>query len=173
MRITTAFIAALVAIVAPCTLFAHETGESYEAEIDGYAVDVGYSTSTPDEGESVVFDFGLEKGGKEVVFSDVWVTVTSAAGETVLATGVHNSAFGGPRLSYVFPGPGSYSVAVRYEQDTEALAAASFPMTVTAQSSGAFPIDSMQLFIGLFVGALSGYGLAQYLGRRKDSPQVP
>ena len=131
-------------IIAACALFvlpffalAHGTGAYYETVVDGYKADVGFSTPAPVLGESVIFDFQLRhadselNSGTDVAFQDTWVKIQSDEDKRVVfASGIHNAEFGGPRMSYVFPEIGAYTISVRYEDENGTLAEVSFPMSV-------------------------------------------
>lgn len=109
---------------------AHDNGSSYEAVVEGYTVDVGYSTETPTTDDVVAFGFQLQKEGTDVSFSDAWVKIEDAHKAVVFAGGIHNAQYGGARMSYRFPEAGNYTMSVRYEAGDVRLAEAVIPMTV-------------------------------------------
>ena len=144
-------------LLVPFSVVAHESGESYEAIVGEYQVDIGYSTSRPVVGESVQFDFGLTKNNVEVSFTDTWVRIEGPGG-VVLATGIVNASYGGPRLSYVFGVPGEYTVATRYENGTATLAEATFPITVEKNEKGGLLSGTyLYLLVGLVMGVILGW----------------
>ncbi len=147
---------------------AHGEGASYEETVGNFLVDVGYSSPAPVSGESVVFDFKISAAesapGIDTEFSNVWVRIESAD-TTVLATGVYNPAFGGPRLSYAFPKEGEYTVYARYENSQGPLAEVSFPMTVVPQSNGQKNQDMPWNFVYGAAGAVLGFLLAVIAGK--------
>lgn len=148
---------------------AHESGESFESVVDGYAVDIGYTNPTPTTEDVVAFDFQLERDGASATFSDVWVKIEDADKTVVFAGGLHNAQFGGTRMSYRFPEAGSYTMAVRYEQGDVALAQVSVPMTVTEAA------QASSVNCGLVIGAIIlvlGVG-AGVLWWRRRSPVSP
>ncbi|MEK7628862.1 MAG: hypothetical protein AAB421_05645 [Patescibacteria group bacterium] len=138
-----------------------EDGPSFELENNGYLVDVGYNTDMFVDDESVLFQFDLlNKEGARQKFHDVWVRIVSDR-QTAFAGGVSNSDFGGARITYVFPNPGTYTLSVRYQtKDGDALSEASFPITVVsggwgdASSSDGGPVTKAILWavIGLLLG---------------------
>ena len=154
----------------PCSAIAHSWGTSYEAEDNGYALDIGYSSPAPEAGESVIFDFEILQGSERFRdFTDVWVRIEGERG-TVLATGVHNADFGGARLSYVFPEPGEYTVHVRYQNNDDAIADTEFPISVVGEvgsapsSAGGFSSSNL---ISIAIGLLLGFVITSLIrGKR-------
>ncbi|MEK9160551.1 MAG: hypothetical protein AAB440_00745 [Patescibacteria group bacterium] len=138
-------------------IYAHDTGPSFETALDGYTIDIGYSENAPTTEDTVIFDFNITQEGVHTTFDDVWVRIERKEA-VVFATGIYNSEFGGPRLSYRFPTAGSYTIIVRYENDGETLVETTFPLVVTSASSGPFPLPSELSWglIGLLLGAWGG-----------------
>jgi hypothetical protein len=155
----------LLIFAAPFLALAHGAGAYYETTVGDYIADVGFSTPAPEEEESVIFDFQLRGinttsiSGSDAEFTDVWVRIESE-GKTVLATGIYNADFGGPRLSYLFPGEGAYTIYVRYENSSETLAEVSFPMTVVPASGSQKDVGSVLYALTGIVGAIVGFLLA-------------
>ena len=155
----------LVFFLAPFFGLAHGDGASFEKEIGGYLVDIGYSAPEPEAGEAVSFEFGLKNNSKEdmgndVPFDDVWVKIASEEETIVFASGIYNSKFGGPRLNYVFPKEGTYTISARFESDSGALTEASFSLVVFPAKGGG-GIDATYLFGlgGLLIGFLAAFVL--------------
>lgn len=140
----------------PFVASAHGDTPSFQLEVGSYLIDIGYSTETPSTKDAVLFDFGITTSGEEVAFSDVWVKIEDEKKAVVLATGVYNAEFGGPRLSYVFPEAGTYTLFARFENEDGSLAEASFPLTVNSAEE---PLDGKYLFglAGLIVGVLGAF----------------
>lgn len=159
------FLLLLFVFVVPLYAFAHGDEASFEKTVGEYLVDIGYSVPTPSEGESVLFDFKLQKADTEesVPFDDVWVKIESDDSKAVvLATGIHNAEFGGPRLSYVFPHEGTYTISARYENKDGSITEASLPMTVTgAQKHTSTSANIVWGIIGLLLGAGAGYAFSK------------
>jgi len=147
-------------LVAPMTTLAHDSGESHEVESQGYLIDIGYSTDSPVEREAVPFDFRITREGEEVPFTNVWVKIDGKE-EVVFAGAIYNSEYGGPRLSYVFPGPGPYTISVRYEDGPTAIASTSFSMNVQKEGMSTTIPDLGALFLGVLLG------VAGFVGGRK------
>lgn len=152
-------LALLCLLVLPGMVSAHGTGASHESVVDGYLIDIGYSASEPTVGESVQFDFALTKEGSTVPYDDVWVRIEDEAGNILLATGLYNSEYGGPRLTYRFSEAGTYTVNARYEQGSTPLVERSFSISVggtnnqTHENESQLPL--IPLGIGLVVGVVS------------------
>ncbi len=118
-------------LLLPLGAFAHVTGVSFEDTVAPYTMDIGYSTPAPETGQTVLFDFRLRTADNpDVPFADVWVRIASETGVTVFGSGIGKSPFGGARMSYVFPGPGTYTISTRYEDTNKPLAETSFQMIV-------------------------------------------
>jgi len=135
---------------------AHGTGASFEKQTEGGLVDIGYNVESFSENESTVFEYGLraESGGDVLSFTDVWVRITDDS-STVFATGVHNARLGGALMTYKFPHAGEYELSVRFQNDGENIAEASFPLTV-ASGEGSEKDILVYVFIGFLLGAVIG-----------------
>jgi hypothetical protein len=158
---------ALAALLLPLAALAHGDEASFEKTVGAYFVDIGYSSPAPAAGEAVAFDFKLTKGGTDAQFDDVWVKVEEG-NDVILATGLYNAPFGGPRLSYSFPKAGTYTISTRYETKDGALAEVSFPLTVSADTEAAVPHDNSAWFGVL--GLIAGAGAAFAYGRFAKKP---
>jgi len=158
---------ALVFVLFPLQAGAHAFGVSHETTVDGIHIDIGYSAAAPVVGESVIFDFNLPVGEEDEVYTDVWVRVDGDDGSVKLATAVYNAQFGGPRMSYVFPSAGTYTLSVRYENEGEALVKTEWQLVVVpASSSGFFGFPwYAYLLAGLLIG---GVGTYLVLGKRRS-----
>lgn len=141
--------------------YAHVNGVSYEKTKDGYQIDAGYGAPAPSVGEALLMDFRLRKDGKDVPFTDTWVKVTAENGGVVFASGIHNAEFGGPRMSYVFPREGKYTVSMRFENGAETLVEDSFPITVLPETGtgillfGSDITPYLILIVGIALGVIS------------------
>ncbi|MBP7741441.1 MAG: hypothetical protein KA104_01995 [Candidatus Pacebacteria bacterium] len=155
---------------------AHVNGVSYEKEKDGYTIDAGYGAPSVAQDESTLMDFRLRKDGKDVPFTDTWVKITEESGAVVFASGIHNAEFGGPRMSYVFPRPGTYTVSFRYENNADTLVDDSFVIDVTPRKEGGLNIFGVSLLPVLYVVAGAALGvlvmLILTLIMRKKSPLI-
>lgn len=144
-------------------VFAHESGESYEAEVNGYAVDVGYSTDSPTDEEVVLFDFQLQQDGKDVPFTDAWVKIENEQKVVVFAGGMYRAEYGGARLSYRFPEAGTYQVSIRYEDGDRSLAEVSVPLSV----AGTDRTSATPLIAFVAGAALSALAAGAYVWKRR------
>lgn len=166
---TSAYIITLLCFFAvPLTAAAHPYGESFEKQTDEYLIDIGYNVTDFIANSSTLFEFDLLDGEELAEYEDVWVRI-SKGNQTVLATGVNKSDFGGARLTFVFPEPGEYEFSVRYQEGTDALAEATFPINVQRnprESGGDF--GSTGLIIGAgFAGLIVGAGAMRLIARRQ------
>lgn len=157
------FLAVLgVGLLTAQSVHAHINGVSYEKEKDGYILDAGYGAPAPIEGESIIFDFRLKKDGKDVSFTDTWVKITTENNAVVFATGIYNAEFGGPRMSYVFPKAGNYTVSFRFENKGEPIVEDSFPITVLPATSkqspfGLYAIPILIAVTAFLLGILASF----------------
>ncbi len=153
--------ALLVLISTPIAVGAHGAGAFFETEVGNYILDIGFSSPAPQTDESVIFDFQLRNSGTTLIsgsdaaYTDVWVRIEGENG-TVFASGIHNAEFGGPRMSYVFPKEGTYTISARYEHGNDTLAETSFPMTVVPAPGTFFweRIPHGELYLGVGIGAV-------------------
>ncbi len=156
----------------PVLAYAHALGASYEAWIDGYHIDIGYNSPAPTVGESVIFDFNFAVTATNTpAYTDVWVRIDDPNGAVVLATALYNTEFGGPRMSYAFPRVGTYTISARYENGSDPIVSASFPMTVipdSYQRSFLGKIGGTETLVALGVGLLLG-ALGLYVVRNRRS----
>lgn len=155
---------------------AHVNGVSYEKEKNGYLIDAGYGAPSVSEDESMLMDFRLRKDGKDVPFTDTWVKITAESGAVVFASGIHNAEFGGPRMSYVFPKPGKYTVSFRYENNADTLVDDSFVIEVTPRREGGVSVFGVSVLpvLYLIAGAATGVllMLAPALIKRRKSHSI-
>jgi hypothetical protein len=168
MRNAVALISFVFLCGVPLAVLSHGAGAFFETTVGDFIIDIGYSSPAPEVNEAVVFDFQIRNSDTELIsgsdaeFSDVWVRIESEE-KTLLATGLYNAEFGGPRLSYVFLKEGEYTVYVRYENGSDALAETSFPMTVLPVSGGGASSGVMPILIYGAVGLMLGFFLAVLL----------
>lgn len=164
---TKSIIALMLLIAAPIA-FAHGGGESFEENVDGYLIDIGYNTDEFQAGQAVLFDFSLETSSEyNVEYTDIWVRILKD-GKAVFASGIHNSSFGGARMTYTFPEEGKYELSVRYQKGSEKLVSASFPLTVLPadeDSSTAGNSNILSILFGI-LGIGIGFGIATAVGKK-------
>lgn len=154
-------------------VYAHVNGVSYEKTKDGYQIDAGYGAPAPTVDESLLMDFRLRKDGKDVEFTDAWVKIIAENGSVVFASGIHNAEFGGPRMSYVFPREGKYTISMRFENGSEPLVEDSFPITVLPASDtgivlwGVDVTSYLMLLAGIALGVIGALLPSLVRGRSK------
>ncbi len=150
---------------------AHQTGASWEKEVDGYKVDVGYDPVNFVAGQSQRLDFNAYdvKVNIPVDFSDVWVRVSQGE-QTVFASGIHKPEFGATGMMFIFPKEGNYTLSARFENSEKTFVEASFPLTVAPaeMEKSVASLTSAPLVLsglaGLFIGAGAVWA---FFGRRK------
>lgn len=151
------------------TAHAHIGGASFAATTSPYVIDVGYDPVQFTADQSTRFDFVLsdEKTNERRNFDQVWVRITNEDG-TLLATGLFRQPFGPTTLLYVFAKPGAYTIASSFRDASgNEIAAASFPLTVTA-GEGQSQTSKYALYLGLFIAGIAlGAGGAQLLKPRR------
>lgn len=145
---------------------AHGTGASLEKMVGEYKVDIGYDPPVLEAKDPIYFDFTLlSETGERAEFSDIWVRVMKGK-QTAFATGIHKPSFGNSTMIYMFPEGGEYELKVRFQNEGEALAEASFPLAVEKAATGAGFPGFIWLAAGLFGGAIAGF-LVGFAGKRK------
>lgn len=146
---------AVVALFAPVALSAHGVGESFEQEVGGFYIDVGYNTFLFTEGSSVRFDFLVTKSdsGEPIEYTDAFVRIEE--GERVVFAGrVYRPLFGPTVLTYTFPRSGEYTFDVSFQNGDERLVEASFPLTVEPEETSGGWVDLLlPAFVGFVLGA--------------------
>ena len=166
MKIISFFLLTMLLVVTPFVVRAHGSGVSYTEEVNGYSVDIDYSTERPEVGESVIFDFKLDKNGAVARnFSDVWVRITDGE-KTPFAAGIYNSQFGGARMTYVFPTSGNYEIHARYENADGTLAEVSFPLAVVESEGTPNNSFNSTWILYALAGAVLGFGVASLVKKR-------
>jgi hypothetical protein len=156
-------LAAIVAIVSfvPALALAHTTGASWNAPSGPYTIDLGYDPTVFTAGQYSRFDFLLWRGpantGQPAPFSQVWVRITRAGADTLLATGIWKQPVGPTTLLYEFTEPGSYTIETSYrDADGNDIATSSFPITVAVGSADASFTIPLVAAIALLIGAALG-----------------
>jgi hypothetical protein len=148
---------------------AHGTIRSFEAEVDGYFVDIGVDRPAFRAGEPVLLDFNLlsVETLHPVVFDNVIVRMTpQSSDKPVFAANIERAAVGSTQITYTFPEGGSYAMAVIFQSEGLSL----------AQTSFAFPVEEaalappyMLVFATLGFGLLAGVLLAKIFGLKSGS----
>jgi hypothetical protein len=155
------------AVLLSGSLYAHGTGESLEKIVGEYNVDIGYDPVMLEAASPSFFDFDLvtEETGERAEFTDIWVRIVESK-QTIFATGVHKPSLDNTTMVYTFPEGGEYEFKVRFQNDGEALAEASFPLTIEKATTGAGLPGFIWLAAGVFVGAIAGF-FAGFVRTRK------
>lgn len=134
----------------------------------GYIVDVDYSDLAIEAGRIGRFDFRLftnRTWEKAVDFTDIWVRIVhkdgSRVGKTLFAGPISKQEFGGNGFSYVFPEKGTYTLSLRYNDARkgdfgETVGEAEFELNVLRNSDEPVFAFSMEFWIGLLAGLLTG-----------------
>ena len=128
----------ILSFIVPSAGFAHSSGASFEKEVNGYLIDIGYDPAQFTALSPSSFDFDLidTKSSERVAFTDVWVRINQG-NQALLATGVHKQNLGGATLLHTFAEGGSYELIVRYQNDGEEVVSATFPLEVLPSDEGA------------------------------------
>ncbi len=157
------FLPVLALLLLATPAHAHINGVSYEKEKNGYLIDAGYGAPSVSEDESTLMDFRLRKDGIDVPFTDTWIKITAESGAVVFASGIHNAEFGGPRMSYVFPREGKYTVSFRYENNSDTLVEDSFVIEVTPRKETGWILFGVPVVPILFMVAGMAFGVLSTL----------
>lgn len=123
--------------LAPFVAFAHGDRPSFEREVHGYLIDVGYEHEILETGVEEAFDFDLYTGtGADIAFAPfthIDVTFTDPRGNKE-GFALKNEQSFIPTLKHTFLRKGMYQLAVRYRNDEETLAFVTFDVPVGNQS---------------------------------------
>lgn len=148
---------------------AHSTGASFEKEINGYLIDVGYDPITLAAQEQQRFDFGVSKKGstEAIDFTDIWVRIAPKERGIIFASGLHKPDFGLPGMTFTFPRAGEYELTVRFQKNGEVITEASFPLTVETGEAGTAATSRIGTMGGLIIGIFMGAGIGFFMARQK------
>lgn len=156
---------AAVLLCVPLVAAAHASGVSWEREINGYRIDIGYDPNAQIRGASDVFDFTLYDVERQrpVEADELWVRLVRD-GRTVLATGLKSDPVVRSTLLYAFEQEGDYVLHASFRQDGETLAEGEFPFAVALgeRSYAEYAIYGM---LGLTLVLSAGAGF--YIGRAR------
>jgi len=155
-------------------LSAHTTGSSWENDVNGYKLDIGYDPTTIVAGQPVQLDFDaydLNKNSQDVDFTDVWLRV-SDSDQTIFASGIHKLQYGVTAAVFTFPKAGTYDMYVRFEKNDTTVVEETLPVTVAAANDAAHPSpqpQSREILLPEIIAALSlvaGFLVGYYTKRR-------
>ena len=166
MRIViTLFVLAACMFISSGTANAHSDGASFEQEVGGFIIDVGYDPVAPTAGLYERFDFNLVGANDTPVeFAEVWTRIVNTDNsETLLATGVRKQPTGPTTLLYTFAQSGNYSLQVSFRKaNGDEIAAASFPLEVGASNADtSVPGWVSSVALGIMVGIIFSYIVAR------------
>jgi hypothetical protein len=149
----------------PFSLSAHSEGSSFEAELDGYFIDVGYEPEFPSANEQTRFDFSLTSDAHDASFTDVWVYIEKD-GVIYFSGGIHKALFGPTGLSIILPESGTYIFSTRFQNEGALVVKSEFSLDIPP-SADQFLVDTNYPFLlaGLLAGFLFGC-LSVFLKRR-------
>ena len=148
-------------------VFGHGFGVSYEEDVDGYFVDIGYDPEVITTESRVRLEFDITNKETQEIneYSDLWLRINQDK-KTVFAGGINKPEFGAAGILYTFPEAGLYEVSVRFQDDGEKLTEVSFPLDVNSVAEATSTSTLLMTgFIGLFLGGL----LTFILMRRKHT----
>lgn len=157
-----AFAVSLVAIVyigGAAVVNAHSTGESFEREINGFVIDIGYDPAIIRTGELQRFDFELLASDADQTpreYTHVWVRILEDK-KTLLATGIHRQRVGPTTLLYTFSAAGTYLLSVSYRDAAGEIAAAEFPVVVKNSQNNGVSYNTIGAIGVIFLGAVLIY----------------
>lgn len=135
----------------------HTLGQSFEKNINGYLVDVGYSAvDKVYAGETIRFNFNLwtDKKNEEIAdFDYVWVRIAPQEGIS-FAGFLHHPELLLTGMSYTFQDPGRYELTVRFlDKNEKPLTEASFPLVVERSFWGLSKEITSGAVAGIFIGS--------------------
>lgn len=153
------------------SVFAHSDGNSFERTVGNVLIDIGYSEEEIAAGEQVNFDFNIydAQTGEAVAFTDAWVRVEHNR-NTFFAGGIHRPPLGATTMMYQFPDAGTYTFAVRFQNELETVAESEFDVTVGEREEDQIKFV-MLLIIGV-LAVLSGYVVAYFCYLRSRNQQA-
>ena len=151
----------------------HGLGQSFEKEVTGYVVDIGYDApGAIISGQTIRFDFNLwsDKGKEEIAdFSYVWVRIAPREGIS-FASFLHYPKPLLTGMSYTFQKSGQYELTARFlDKNDKALAEVSFPLIV---ERGEFERQLLLQGLGAGFGGLALGFLIALLLRKKSLIKV-
>ena len=156
----------LAILLSPFFASAHGSGNSLEAKVDGYLIDIGYSAFEVEAGIPARFDFKVatENGSAPVDFSSVFFRLESEEGPVVFAGNISRPEFGETGVTVTFPNEGTYKVSARFYDSEREIVAGDFTLPVIS-SVESQPKDSeyWQVALALLVGVAGGF----FAGRRQ------
>lgn len=159
-------------IALPQLILAHGDGASFETEVDGYFIDIGYDPEFIVAGERVRFDFNTYPtvaSSSGETFTDVWVSIEQDK-NLIFSGAIDKPTFGSTGFNIVLPEQGAYELKARFQNNGAKVAEVTFPFSVTTSSSAspANPINNLQILsivIAALVALAMGYGIGRWFAR--------
>ena len=117
---------------------AHGGQPSFEKEVDGYLIDIGYDHIGIRPNETVMFDFDLFSGtGGSLTFApftEVQITFVLEGDMIIAHETLKNDGTNVPTMEVTFPQDGTYVLQVTYFRDGQELISTSFDVPVGAHN---------------------------------------
>jgi hypothetical protein len=152
----------------PALASAHGGQPSFEKEVNGYLVDIGYDQIGIRPGEEVAFDFDLfaEDGLAFAPFTAVEVHIWDPDNEVFHET-IANDGVNVPTIKVAFPVEGKYTLQAIYRNEEEVLADASFELPVDKISgSVGRGINAATYVLAAALFVFAGYIIVRSFTRR-------
>jgi|AntRauTorcE11897_2_1112592.scaffolds.fasta_scaffold11774_3 hypothetical protein len=126
----------LLLLIVPSFSHAHNSGNSYEEQKDGFLIDVGYSPLTLIAGERARFDFSIYSltatTSPKDLFTDVWIQI-SKDDELHFSSNLNQPTFGPTALNILLVEAGEYEIYVRFQQGSTLVTDTTFTVSVEAK----------------------------------------
>lgn len=156
MRISFRLLAAALCLSVSSVAFAHGDSPSFEATVDGYLMDIGYSVMSPAPGDAVHFDFDLFTGtGDNLAFASFKsVTVTATKdGFPALTQTIPNVEPNVPSATLAFSQNGTYDLNISFDLGAKKIEKTfPFPVGIETTQSRLFKLDNAMHYV--FAGIL-------------------
>lgn len=146
---------------------AHGSGTSFERDVAGVRVDIGYAPEELVAGGSALFDFAISDptSGEEVPYTDIWVRLHQNR-DSFFASGLAKASIGATTMLFQFPEAGTYQLSVRFQDAGETVAETTFEVPVVSGADTESRASNLWTYAALlFFGAGAG-GLIGWLFQR-------
>jgi hypothetical protein len=173
-------ILAILLLALPLAAQAHGVGGTYEQNVDGLFIDIGWDTPIIRAQTPVRYDYNLYLNNtdyQEADYDTVWVRIMQGT-TLIFATNIPKQSFGLPGMTFTFPAVGEYDLTVQFLKDSEKVRELSYTQPVQeplapAARSNYFDNPFVSFVIGLAAGILIQLvmGLAMR-ARKKKRPEA-
>ena len=123
----------LLLLIIPTLTSAHNTGNSYEEEKDGFLIDIGYTPEILTAGDRARFDFALYSltatTSSKDLFTDLWVQIIKND-KLHFSSNLNQPDFGPAALNLLLIEPGEYEIYVRFQQESTRVTETTFNIQV-------------------------------------------